>query len=227
MITELRDVERELGRFRGRLLAAALAVFVAFALLGARMVYLQVYQHQELATQAENNRIAIVPIVPNRGLILDRNGVVLASNYSAYTLEIMPSKVSDLDATIDALAKIVDIGPRDRRRFKRALDESKSVESLPLRTKLSDEEVARFTAQRSANAGRELFHVKGFDQVIVSPHVQALHPIGQRVARRDDDHGHPHLAPAQGRQHRVPRHARQASVKQHALVVVRLQSGVG
>ena len=156
MITELRDVERELGRFRGRLLAAALAVFVAFALLGARMVYLQVYQHQELATQAENNRIAIVPIVPNRGLILDRNGVVLASNYSAYTLEIMPSKVSDLDATIDALAKIVDIGPRDRRRFKRALDESKSVESLPLRTKLSDEEVARFTAQRFRFPGVEV-----------------------------------------------------------------------
>ena len=156
MITELRDVERELGRFRGRLLAAALAVFVAFALLGARMVYLQVYQHQELATQAENNRIAIVPIVPNRGLILDRNGVVLANNYSAYTLEIMPSKVSDLDATIDALAKIVDIGPRDRRRFKRALDESKSVESLPLRTKLSDEEVARFTAQRFRFPGVEV-----------------------------------------------------------------------
>ena len=156
MITELRDVERELGRFRGRLLAAALAVFVAFALLGARMVYLQVYQHKELATQAENNRIAIVPIVPNRGLILDRNGVVLASNYSAYTLEIMPSKVTDLDATIDALAKIVDIGPRDRRRFKRALDESKSVESLPLRTKLSDEEVARFTAQRFRFPGVEV-----------------------------------------------------------------------
>ncbi len=156
MITELRDVELELARFRGRLLAAALAVFVAFALLGARMVYLQVYQHQELATQAENNRIAIVPIVPNRGLILDRNGVVLANNYSAYTLEIMPSKVVDLDATIDALGNIVDIGPRDRRRFKRALDESKSVESLPLRTKLSDEEVARFTAQRFRFPGVEV-----------------------------------------------------------------------
>ncbi len=156
MITELKDVERELGRFRGRLLAAALAVLVAFGLLAARMVYLQVYQHEELATQAEANRIAIVPIVPNRGLILDRNGVVLANNYSAYTLEIMPSKVGDLEVTIDELAKIVDIGPRDRRRFKRALDESKSVESLPLRTKLTDEEVARFTAQRFRFPGVEV-----------------------------------------------------------------------
>ena len=70
--------------------------------------YLQVVQHDELSTQAENNRIAVVPIVPNRGLILDRNGVVLANNYSAYTLEITPSKVDDLEATIDALAEVVD-----------------------------------------------------------------------------------------------------------------------
>ena len=97
-----------------------------------------------------------MPIVPNRGLILDRNGVVLANNYSAYTLEITPSQGRrDLDATIDELAEVVDIQPRDRRRFKRLLDESKSFESLPIRTKLSDEEVARFMAQRFRFPGVE------------------------------------------------------------------------
>ena len=125
-MTELKDLDRELGQFRGRLLAAAAFVLLAFALLVTRLVVLQVVRHDELSTQAEANRIAVVPIVPNRGLIVDRNGVVLATNYSAYTLEITPSRVAALDSTIDALAGVVEIAPRDRRRFKRLLEESKS-----------------------------------------------------------------------------------------------------
>jgi penicillin-binding protein 2 len=156
----LRDVEQEIGRFRTRLLAAAALVLVAFALLAARLVHLQVFRHEELATQAEANRIAVVPIVPNRGLIVDRNGVVLSSNYSAYTLEITPSRVdggsAGLEALIDQLAGVVNIETRDRRRFKRLLEESKSFESLPIRTKLSDEEVARFMAQRFRFAAVEI-----------------------------------------------------------------------
>ncbi|MDE2612083.1 MAG: penicillin-binding protein 2 [Burkholderiales bacterium] len=159
-MTELRDIERELSRFRGRLLAAALFVLLAFALLVARLVVLQVARHDELAEQAESNRIAVVPIVPNRGLIVDRHGVVLATNYSAYTLEITPARIAGgaaaLDGLIDELAKVVEIQPRDRKRFRRLLDESKSFESLPIRTKLSDEEVARFTAQRFRFAGVEV-----------------------------------------------------------------------
>jgi penicillin-binding protein 2 len=148
-MTELKNLEQELGRFRTRLLAAAAFVLFGFSLLGARLVYLQVFRHEDLSAQAENNRIAVVPVVPNRGLIVDRNGVVLANNYSAYTLEITPAKLqTDLEQTIDELADIVRIEPRDRRRFKRLQDEAKNFESLPIRTKLSDEEVARFTAQR-------------------------------------------------------------------------------
>jgi penicillin-binding protein 2 len=153
-VTEIRDVERDLDSFRGRLLAAALFVLFCFGLIAARLVYLQVIQHDELLTQAEANRIAVVPVVPNRGLIVDRNGVVLANNYSAYTLEISPARLAQpLDATIDALAEIVEITPRDRRRFKRLQEDSKSFESLPIRTKLTDEEVARFVAQRFRFAG--------------------------------------------------------------------------
>ena len=153
---ELKDIEQELGRFRTRLLAAAAFVLIGFGLLGARLVFLQVYKHEELSTRAENNRIAVVPIVPNRGLIVDRNGIVLANNYSAYTLEITPSKVDDLEATIDSLSEVVEIQLRDRKRFKRLMDESKSFESLPIRTKLSDEEVARFTARRFRFPGVEI-----------------------------------------------------------------------
>ena len=155
-MTELRNVEQEVGRFRMRIAAAAAFVLFAFGLLTARLVYLQVYKHEELSTQAENNRITVVPIVPNRGLILDRNGIVLANNYSAYTLEITPSKVDDLEATIDRVAEIVAIEPRDRKRFKRLMEENKSFESLPIRTKLSDEEVARFTAQRFLYTGVDI-----------------------------------------------------------------------
>ena len=156
----LRDVEQEIDRFRGRVLAAAGFVLLAFLLLATRLVYLQVFRHEELATQAEANRIAVVPIVPNRGLIVDRNGVVLATNYSAYTLEISPRKGaaagSQQDALIDDLATVVEIAPRDRKRFKRLREEMKGAESLPIRTRLSDEEVARFTAQRYRFPGVEV-----------------------------------------------------------------------
>jgi penicillin-binding protein 2 len=147
-MTELRNVEAELVRFRRRVLVASIGVLVAFSLLSARLVWLQVFRHEDLDEQAESNRTAVVPIVPNRGLILDRNGLVLATNYSAYTLEITPSKAGNLEDTIDQLNEVVEITQRDRRRFKKLMDESKSFESLPIRTRLSDEEVAKFAAQR-------------------------------------------------------------------------------
>jgi penicillin-binding protein 2 len=155
-MTELKNLEVELSRYRTRLWAAAGFVLFCFGLLLSRLLVLQVVRHDELSTQAENNRIAVVPIVPNRGLIVDRHGVVLANNYSAYTLEITPSKVADVEATIDELATLVNIELRDRRRFKRLREESKSFESIPIRTRLTDEEVARFTAQRYRFPGVEI-----------------------------------------------------------------------
>jgi penicillin-binding protein 2 len=119
-------------------------------------VWLQVFRHDELTLQAEANRIAVVPVVPNRGLIVDRNGVVLASNYSAYTLEVAPRRSADLEALIEELSQVVEITARDRRRFKRLQEEMKGAESLPIRTKLSDVEVARFMAQRFRFPGVEI-----------------------------------------------------------------------
>ena len=147
-MTALRNIEVELAHFRHRVVVASAVVLACFALLGLRLIYLQVFKHEHYQEQAENNRTAIVPIVPNRGLIVDRHGVVLATNYSAYTLEITPSKVGQLEPMLDALSEVVEISARDRRRFKRLREEFKSFDSLPIRTKLSDAEVARFAAQR-------------------------------------------------------------------------------
>ena len=145
---ELRNTERELHDFQLRLGVAGIAVLVAFTLLLARFVWLQVLRHDAYSARAEENRIALVPLPPNRGLILDRNGEVLARNYLAYTLEIYPAQVRDLDATIAQLAEFIDIQPRDRARFKKLLQETKNAESLPIRTRLTDEEVARVAANR-------------------------------------------------------------------------------
>ena len=153
---ELKNPERELSHFRRRLIAAAVLIVLGFAGLVGRFIYLQLFQHQHYQTLAESNRIAIVPIVPNRGVITDRNGIVLAQSYSAYTLEVTPSRVKNLDETIDELAKLVDIQQRDRKRFRRLLEETKNFESLPLRTRLSDEEVARFAVNRYRFPGVEI-----------------------------------------------------------------------
>ncbi len=155
-MTELRNVEADLARFRLRVLVLSAVVLVCFLLLAARLVILQVVRHEDLQAQAENNRTAVLPVVPNRGLILDRNGIVLATNYSAYTLEITPSKVLALDQTLADLSQVLDISPRDRRRFKKLMEESKSFESIAVRTKLTEEEVARFAAQRFRFPGVEI-----------------------------------------------------------------------
>ncbi len=148
-MTEIKDTERELQLFRMRLSVAGLVVFICFGLLMLRFLWLQAIRHSEYFERAESNRISIVPAVPNRGLIIDRNGVVLARNFSAYTLEITPAKIDrNLDTVIDELSQLVDIQPKDRKRFRRLMEESKTFESLPIRTRLTDEEVARFAAQR-------------------------------------------------------------------------------
>jgi len=184
--TELKNTEQEIRAFQLRLGAAGLLVIGCFALLFARFVYLQVASYDEYQSAAEENRISILPIAPNRGLILDRNGVVLARNYSAYTLEITPSKVSDLDQVIDELAQLVEIQPRDRRRFQKLLSESKTFDSLPIRTRLTDIEVARFAANRWRFKGVEI-KARLFRQYPQGE--SAAHVIGYigRISQKDQE----------------------------------------
>lgn len=146
----------DLRVFRNRLAVGGLFVLLLFSVLIARFVYLQIYRHDHYTTLAENNRIALVPIVPNRGLILDRNGVILAHNYSAYTLEITPDKTNGVKETIEALGKILEITSKDLKRFKKLREEGKNFESIPIRTRLTEEEIARFTANRYRFPGVEI-----------------------------------------------------------------------
>ncbi|MET0680579.1 MAG: penicillin-binding protein 2 [Burkholderiales bacterium] len=153
---EFRDLEGDLRRFQFRLGVAGAVVLGAFALLALRFVYLQLVQHDYYRTKAEDNRISVVPLVPNRGLILDRNGVVLARNESQYTLEINPYKAGNVDAVINELAKVVEIQARDRSRFRKIRSELKGSDSLPIRTRLTDDEVARFAANAYRFPGVEI-----------------------------------------------------------------------
>ena len=153
---ELRDYEREVYQFQLRIGIAGVAVVIAFLLLAARFVYLQVVQHDIYRAKAEDNRISIVPVPPNRGLIVDRNGLVLARNYSGYTLEIFPRRVRSVEGSIDELSELIEITPRDRRLFKKLVAETRNAESLPIRTRLSDEEVAKFAANRYRFEGVEI-----------------------------------------------------------------------
>ena len=139
----------DLYSYHERVRIAILFVSICFGLLIVRLFWLQVISHNKYATLAESNRIAIVPVPANRGLLIDRNGVVIGRNYSALTLEVDASQIKgNPDLLIDELADIIHIGPRDRRNFKRALEDSRNMGTFPLRSMLTETEMARFLANR-------------------------------------------------------------------------------
>jgi penicillin-binding protein 2 len=189
----LRDQQQELSVFRNRLLLAGLFILTAFTVLVGRFTWLQVVQREYYHTLAEANRISVVPVVPNRGVIYDRNGEVLAANYSAYTLEITPSKVGNVDRAIDELAQVIDVAPRDRRRFRKLQEESKNFESLPIRTRLTEEEVARFAVNRFRFPGFEIKArvFRSYPQGELASHaIGYIGRINDADVRRIDQRGH-------------------------------------
>ncbi len=194
-LAELRNTQADIQRFHNRVIVVQVVVLVCFVLLLTRLAYLQIVRHDDLLEQAENNRTAVLPTVPPRGTILDRNGVVLASNYSAYTLEITPAKVQNLEETINELAELIDIQAKDRRRFKRLREESKSFDSLPIRTRLTDEEVARFSAQRYRFPGVDikarLFRQYPFGELAshVIGYIGRINPREKERIEEDDEAG--------------------------------------
>src|SRR5690606_36868454 len=131
----------------------ALACFLGLA---GRLWYLQVERYEGFAARADQNRIAVEPIPPRRGEILDRNGVVLARNYRDYTLEVVPANVKDMDALLEELNTIVNISPFQRRRFEQALSQSGRYSSVILRNNLSDLEASWFAAHAYKFPGVEL-----------------------------------------------------------------------
>ena len=153
---ELKNYQNEQHNFKLRLGVLGLIVLTAFSLLAIRFYFLQIYRYDYYQTLAENNRISIVPITPNRGLISDRNGVILAHNFFVYTLEITPSKVKDLDTTLTDIAQLVEVSSLDLKRFNKQKSEGHNFESIPLRTHLNEIEAAKFAVNRYRFPGVEL-----------------------------------------------------------------------
>jgi penicillin-binding protein 2 len=153
---EVRDPQIELRRLRIRLGVAMALSILCFGLLAARFYYLQVVRYNDFHSQAEDNRITLIPVPPQRGQITDRNGIVLAENVFSYALELAPGRVQDVNGLIDELSQIVDISQTDRRRFRRLMAEMKFTDTVPLKTRLTDEEVARIAAMRFRFPGVEV-----------------------------------------------------------------------
>ena len=146
-----------LDSFQERIHIATLFVTFCFLLLVARLVWLQLFSHGKYALLAESNRIALVPVPANRGLLIDRNGIVIGRNYSALTLDVNAEEVKgNVDQLINDLSEIIDISPKDRRNFKRSLEDSRNMGTFPLRSMLNEAETARFMANRYRFPGVEI-----------------------------------------------------------------------
>ena len=181
----IKDYLFENRLFMQRSAQALIFAALLFAVLIGRLVQLQVLAHEHYITLSDDNRIKILSEPPNRGLIFDRNGVILADNLPSYRLEITPEQVhEDMDSVVDRLATLVNIRDIDRKRFDRLRNRTPAFKPVPLRFHLSDEEVARFAIDRHRFPGVEI--VAGLSRHY--PHgPMASHALGYvgRIDERD------------------------------------------
>lgn len=214
--TRMKDEWRESRLFLARLAIAGAVMAVLFCVLIGRLAYLQIVRHEHYATLSESNRVRLEPITPNRGLIFDRNGVILAENVPNWQLEIVPEQVANLDDTMARLAEIVEVRPADRDRFYKQLRTQRRFQPVPLRFRLSEEEVARFAINRHRFPGVDIetrltrrypfgpltAHVVGYVAAINEEELARLDPaeyagtlvIGKTGVERSHEaelHGHP------------------------------------
>ena len=152
----IKDYLRESRLFNQRAMTAAIGVFLLLILLVVRLVDLQVIKHQHFTTLSQDNRVKVQPLPPTRGLIYDRNGVILAQNLPTHSLEITPERVQDLDRTLKELGRIVTIEESDLKRFQRLRHQRRRFDSIPIRVRLNEEEVARFSVNRHRFPGVQI-----------------------------------------------------------------------
>ncbi|WP_321387644.1 penicillin-binding protein 2 [Alcaligenes phenolicus] len=177
-----------------RALVAAVLACVLLGVLGVRLWYLQVVRYEGFAARADQNRIAVIPITPRRGEILDRNGEVLARNYRDYTLSAVPASLGEpVDDMLDRVGELVELSPRDRRRFKQNVAQNSRYSEILLRNNLSDDEAAWFAAHafkfpgvtlqarwvREYPQGEAAAHVLGYVGRISEGDQQRLEETGQ------------------------------------------------
>jgi len=167
----VKDNGAESRIFNGRLVAAFVIISVLTSALIARLMYLQIVGHQHYATMAKENSVKIVPLVPSRGIIYDRNGNILADNTPSYSLDITPEQVDDMADTLDRLQKLLDI-PQDKiDAFKKQYKRQKRFASTPLLMNMSDLELAKFAVSRPY-----------FPGVDINTHLVRYYPYGELAA---------------------------------------------
>ncbi|HLU61093.1 MAG TPA: penicillin-binding protein 2 [Gammaproteobacteria bacterium] len=169
--TSIKDEWREVRLFQNRVLLAVLLMFLMLLGLLVRLYWLQVERHPHYATLSEGNRVRIQTLAPNRGLIYDRNGILLAENVPNYQLELVPEQVQDIDETLQRLAEIIHLRPADIEQFEKLRRTKRRFEPVPLRYNLSDEEVARFAVHR-----------QDFPGVDIEARLTRRYPLGQITA---------------------------------------------
>lgn len=140
----IKNYRKEAKFFKQRLLFASVIVGILIFILLLRLLYLQVGQYNFYTKLSENNQVELSPIEPNRGLIYDRNGVLLAENSPVFSLSIIPNLTPDLDNTLLELQKIINITPENIKQFKKSLSQHQKFEHIPLKLKLTEEETANF-----------------------------------------------------------------------------------
>jgi len=153
---QIKDNIRESQAFLTRTIVAGMLVLATVLLLVSRMVQLQVVDHEHFTTLSRENRVKLVPLPPTRGLIYDRNGVLLAQNRPAYSLEITPEQVKDLQGTLSELAKVIEIGQEDLERFWQLKKRKRRFDSVPIRIDLSQDETAQFAVHRHRFPGVDI-----------------------------------------------------------------------
>jgi penicillin-binding protein 2 len=152
----IKDHHAEQRLFEGRAIAAAVIMLVALGSVIARLVWLQVVQYDYFADLSQGNRIKVEPIPPNRGLILDRNGLPLATNAPSYQLELTREQVTDIDATLVGLAQLGLLDKADFASLKKDIRSRRIFEAVPVKLQLTEEELARFAARRYQFPGVEI-----------------------------------------------------------------------
>ena len=176
--------------FRARAITVGAIALVLLAVVTGRLVYLQIVSYSHFASLSEGNRLRAEPVTPPRGLIFDRNGVPLAENRPSYELDVVPELAQNLGSTLDALGKVVNIRPADLKRFNDLLADRHPYQALPLRTELSDDEIANFAAQRQNFPGVDISatlsryypqgtltaHVVGYTGLVSEDELEQLDP---------------------------------------------------
>ncbi|MBE4607018.1 penicillin-binding protein 2 [Vibrio navarrensis] len=154
--SQIRDYQAEARLFARRAVVSFIGIIALMGVLVANLYNIQVNQYQDYKTRSNDNRIKVVPIAPNRGLIYDRNGVLLAKNRPVFDLEITPEKVKNMDETIAQLKTIVDISPEQIERFERERKRTRRFKSVPILTQLTEEQVAVFAVNQYRFPGVEV-----------------------------------------------------------------------